>query len=195
MDLLNLVIEYIVVPICAAVWLIYNKINAHHTDIEVLKATAAANKARNPGIFATLSGSAEEEAINAFSAQKKMQEYRRELETLIAFQYGPKGLEEYKDTLRAVREERRKTAYRQAEIKEAVTMWSIALLVGLSGLAGLALIAWAVGRSEGRWGHLNGWTSGASGRASSSRSTVWRSIARLNGSWRYQTLQTRNQPL
>ena len=25
-------------------WLIYNKINAHHTDIEVLKATAAANK-------------------------------------------------------------------------------------------------------------------------------------------------------
>ena len=111
----------------------------------------AANKARNPGIFATLSGSAEEEAINAFSAQKKMQEYRRELETLIAFQYGPKGLEEYKDTLRAVREERRKTAYRQAEIKEAVTMWSIALLVGLSGLAGLALIAWAVGRSEGRW--------------------------------------------
>jgi len=44
MDLLNLVIEYIVVPICAVVWIIYNKINAHHTDIEVLKATAAANK-------------------------------------------------------------------------------------------------------------------------------------------------------
>jgi soluble cytochrome b562 len=43
-DLLNLAIEYIVVPICAAVLLIYNKINAHHTDIEVLKATAAANK-------------------------------------------------------------------------------------------------------------------------------------------------------
>lgn len=111
----------------------------------------AANKARNPGIFATLTGSAEEEAINAFSAQKKMQEYRRELETLIAFQYGPKGLEEYKNTLRAVREQRRKTAYRQAEIKEAVTMWTIAVLVGLSGLAGLALITWAVGRSEGRW--------------------------------------------
>ena len=111
----------------------------------------AANKARNPGIFASLTGSAEEEAINAFSAQKKMQEYRRELETLIAFQYGPKGLEEYKNTLRAVREQRRKTAYRQAEIKEAVTMWTIALLVGLSGLAGLALIAWAVGRAEGRW--------------------------------------------
>ena len=111
----------------------------------------AANKARNPGIFATLTGSAEEEAINAFSAQKKMQEYRRELETLIAFQYGPKGLEEYKNTLRAVREQRRKTAYRQAEIKEAVTMWTIAVLVGLSGLFGLALITWAVGRSEGRW--------------------------------------------
>ena len=111
----------------------------------------AANKARNPSIFATLSGSAEEEAINAFSAQKKMQEYRRELETLIAFQYGPKGLEEYKNTLRAVREQRRQTAYRQAEIKEAVTMWTIAVLVGLSGLAGLALIAWAIGRAEGRW--------------------------------------------
>ena len=111
----------------------------------------AAAKAKNPSIFATLTGSAEEEAINAFSAQKKMQQYRRELETLIAFQYGPKGLEEYKNTLRAVREERHKTAYRQAEIKEAVTMWTIAVLVGLSGLAGLALIAWAIGRAEGRW--------------------------------------------
>ena len=80
-----------------------------------------------------------------------MQEYRRELETLIAFQYGPKGLEEYKNTLRAVREQRRKTAYRQAEIKETVTMWTIAMLVGLSGLAGLALITWVVGRAEGRW--------------------------------------------
>ena len=44
MDLLNLVIEYIVVPICAVVWLIYNKMQSHHTDIEVLKATSAANK-------------------------------------------------------------------------------------------------------------------------------------------------------
>lgn len=111
----------------------------------------AANKAKNPGIFATLTGSAEEEAINAFSAQKKMQAYRRELETLIAFQYGPKGLEEYKNTLRSVREQRRKTAYRQAEIKETIITWSIALLVGLSGLAGLAIITWAIGRSEGRW--------------------------------------------
>lgn len=111
----------------------------------------AAAKAKNPGIFSAITGSAEEEAINAFAAQKKIQEYRRELETLIAFQYGPKGLEEYKTTLRSVREQRRKTAYRKAEIKEAVKVWTIAILVALCGVAGLALIAWAIGKSEGRW--------------------------------------------
>ena len=57
MDLLNLVIEYIVVPICAAVWFIYNKINAHHTDIEVLKATAAANKEAHDREFKELRAS------------------------------------------------------------------------------------------------------------------------------------------
>ena len=111
----------------------------------------AANKAKNPSIFATLSGSAEEEAINAFSAQKKMQEYRRELETLIAFQYGPKGLEEYKNTLRSVREQRRKTAYRQAEIKQAILEWGLGILVVVSGIGILGIGFYFIGKQQGKW--------------------------------------------
>ena len=44
MDTLDLVLKYVVVPVGAFVLMIYTKTQSHHTDIEVLKATAAANK-------------------------------------------------------------------------------------------------------------------------------------------------------
>ena len=43
----------------------------------------AAEKAKNPGIFASFSGSAEQAAVDAFSAQKKVQAMRKEIEMLI----------------------------------------------------------------------------------------------------------------
>ena len=51
----------------------------------------AAEKSKNPSIFASLTGSAEQEAINAFSAQKRIQAMKKEIETIIMFQHGPKG--------------------------------------------------------------------------------------------------------
>lgn len=111
----------------------------------------AAEKAKNPSIWKSLTGSAEAEAIEIFAAQKKMQQMRKDLETLISFTYGPKGLEEYKDTLRRVRAQRKKTAYRQAEIKEAIIVWTFGTLVILAGVAGLGILLYAIGRNEGKW--------------------------------------------
>jgi soluble cytochrome b562 len=44
MDTLDLFLKYIVVPVGAFVWMIHTKMQNHHTDIEVLKAQAAATK-------------------------------------------------------------------------------------------------------------------------------------------------------
>ena len=111
----------------------------------------AAEKAKNPSIWKSMTGSAEAEAIEIFAAQKKIQQMKKDVETLISFTYGPKGLDEYKDTLRKVRAQRKKTAYRQAEIKEAIIVWTFGTLVILAGVAGLGLLLYAIGRNEGKW--------------------------------------------
>jgi len=110
----------------------------------------AADKAKNPGIFASLTGSAEQQAIDAFSAHKKMQALRKEVETLVQFTYGMDGLEEYKDTLRRVRAQRKKTAYRRAELKQALITWFFGTLIVLSGILGLAATLYMIAKQQGK---------------------------------------------
>ena len=111
----------------------------------------AAEKAKNPGVWKTLTGSAESESIEIFAAQKKIQQMRKDIETIISFQYGPKGLEEYKDTLRRVREQRKKTAYRKAELKEALVTWTLGILICTSAVALLGFGFYLLGKQQGKW--------------------------------------------
>ena len=111
----------------------------------------AADKAKNPGIFATLTGSAEQQAIDAFSAHKRMQALRKEVEMLVQFSYGMDGLQEYKETLRRVRAQRKKTAYRRAELKQALITWFFGTLIVLSGIAGLGVVLYLMGKQQGKW--------------------------------------------
>ena len=111
----------------------------------------AAEKAKNPGIFATLTGSAEQQAIDAFTAQKKMQALRQEVETMVQFSYGMDGLQEYKDTLRRVRAQRKKTAYRRAELKQALITWFFGSIIVLSGIAGLGIVLYMIGKQQGKF--------------------------------------------
>ena len=111
----------------------------------------AADKAKNPGIFASLTGSAEQQAIDAFTAHKKMQALRKEVETLVQFTYGMDGLQEYKETLRRVRAERKKTAYRRAELKQAMITWFFGSVIVVSGIAGLGIVLYMIGKQQGKW--------------------------------------------
>ena len=115
------------------------------------KEQVAAEKAKNPGVFASLTGSAEQAAIDAFSAQKRLQAMKKEIETIIMYQHGPKGLEEYKDTLRKIRAQRKKTAYRKAEIKEAIIMWVVGGIIVMAGIAGLGAVLYLIGKQQGKW--------------------------------------------
>ena len=111
----------------------------------------AADKAKNPGIFASLTGSAEQQAIDAFSAHKKMQALRKEVETLVQFTYGMDGLQEYKETLRQVRAQRKKTAYRRAELKQALITWFFGSVIAMSGIFGLGIVLYMIGKQQGKW--------------------------------------------
>lgn len=111
----------------------------------------AAEKAKNPSVWKTLTGSAEAEAIEIFTAQKKMQQMRSDVETMISFSYGPKGLEEYKETIRKVKQQRQKTLYRKQEIKEALILWTVGILATLAGVAGFAVVIYFIGSAQGKW--------------------------------------------
>ena len=111
----------------------------------------AAEKAKNPSVWKTLTGSPEAEAIELFAAQKKAQQLKKDLEAILRVYYGQKGLEEYRSILRAVRKQRKETAYRKAELKEAIITWTVGTLATVSGVVGLAALFWWIGKTQGKW--------------------------------------------
>lgn len=111
----------------------------------------ASEKAKNPSIWKSISGSAEQEAIEIFSAQKKMEQMKRDVEVILQYTYGQKGLDDYKDILRKVREQRKKNEYRRQEIKDALILWTLSLLIIGAGVLGLALVIWWLGVQQGKW--------------------------------------------
>ena len=111
----------------------------------------AAERAKNPSIWKSLTGSAEAEAIEIFTAQKKVQEMRYQIETMIGYAYGDKGLAEYKEILRKVKKQRQDSIYRRQEIKETLLLWIVGILAFGSGGAGLAILIYYLGQQQGKW--------------------------------------------
>ena len=111
----------------------------------------AAEKAKNPSVWKSLTGSPEAEAIEIFTAQKRVQEMRADIETMLGYVYGEKGLTEYKEILRNVKKQRQDTVYRRQEIKEALILWTVGSLAVLAGVAGLAAVIYFLGVQQGKW--------------------------------------------
>ena len=111
----------------------------------------AESKAKSPPWYKSFSGSAEKEALEIFTAKKKMMEMKKEVETMISFVHGPSGLEEYKDTIRKVREQRRKHQYKKAEIKQNIIDFMLisVMLLGIVAILGGGIYFYGV--YEGTW--------------------------------------------
>ena len=110
-----------------------------------------AEKAKNPSIWKSLTGSAEAEAIEIFAAQKKAIALKKDLETILRLYHGQKGLDDYRALLRKVRAQRKQNEHRRAEIKEALIAWAVGILATLAGLAGLGLVFWWIGKTQGKF--------------------------------------------
>ena len=108
-------------------------------------------KAKNPPWYKSLSGSAEAEAVEIYAAQEKLAKQRAEILRLVTYTGGQKGKEKYLEILRQVKEQRRKTAYRKAEIKQAVIEWVFGILVLVSVVGVLGVAFYYFGKKQGRF--------------------------------------------
>lgn len=108
-------------------------------------------KAKNPPWYKSFSSTAEAEAIQIYAAQEKLAKQRLEIMRMVQYTGGTKGKEKYLEILRQVREQRRKTAYRKAEIKQAIIEWTFGILVLVSGVGVLGLAFYFIGKKTGRF--------------------------------------------
>lgn len=111
----------------------------------------AERRAKNPPWYKTFSTDLERQAADAFAAKKKGQELKKELESMIQFMHGPTGLQEYKDILRDMREQKKKHEFRKQEIKQKIIEWVFGILVVVSGLAIFGVVIYFIGKKQGKW--------------------------------------------
>ena len=111
----------------------------------------AERRAKNPPWYKSFSSDIERQAAEAFAAKKKGQELKKELENMIQFVHGPTGLQEYKDILRDMREQKKKHEFRKQEIKQSIIEWTVGILLTVTGIAAIVLIMYLIGKNEGKW--------------------------------------------
>lgn len=111
----------------------------------------AERRAKNPPWYKSFSSSIEKEAAEAFAAKKKAQSLKKELESMIQFVHGPTGLQEYKDILRDMREQKKKHEFRKAQIIQSTIEWVVGILAFIVGLGIVGVIMYFVGKGQGKW--------------------------------------------
>lgn len=99
-------------------------------------------KANNPSIWKSLSGSAEAEAVEIFSAKKQIEKQKQEIMTMIGYMYGKTGQDEYVKVLREVKKRREETVYRKEKLKETILTVLVGSVVFLAGAGGLVLFTY-----------------------------------------------------
>ena len=115
---------------------------------------AAHNSAKNPTMVRKLfgGGSIEQEAIEAFTAKKKLEEQRYELKQFLMFTHGSKAWEELLQMEGQIRKRRQKEIYDRKIFREKVIGW-IALTVTLAvGTVILGLFVYSLMGFDRGWG-------------------------------------------
>ena len=109
-------------------------------------------RAENPPLFKKIvaSQSVEQEAMQVYAHQKKIQQQEKELRELLMYTYGATGYKELVELRRKIKEQREKTIYAQERKRKAV-FWNTIQITGILVLAtGLYLtISWIIGQGNG----------------------------------------------
>ena len=98
---------------------------------DVMYASQRHKKRTNPLKQIVFSSSVEAEAAELFAHRKRIDNQRKELLQLLRYAYGNEGVEEYRNCMKEVQEQRKREVYAQQEAKDALvkSVW-IAILVG-----------------------------------------------------------------
>ena len=104
----------------------------HASDI--MYASKRQKKRTNPLKQVVFAESIEAEAAQMFAAKKRIENQRKEIVTLLQYAYGNEGLEEYRNCMKEVQEQRQREVYAQQEAKDTIikSFW-IVVLVGIAG--------------------------------------------------------------
>ena len=99
---------------------------------DVMYASQRHKKRTNPLKQIVFSSSVEAEAAELFAHRKRIDNQRKELLQLLRYAYGNEGVEEYRNCMKEVQEQRKGEVYAQQEAKDALvkSVW-IAILVGV----------------------------------------------------------------
>ena len=90
----------------------------HASDI--MYASKRQKKRTNPLKQVVFSESVEAEAAQMFAAKKRIENQRKEIVTLLQYAYGNEGLEEYRNCMREVQDQRQREVYAQQEAKDTL---------------------------------------------------------------------------
>lgn len=115
----------------------------------------AHKSAKNPSLIRKVfgGGSIEQEAIEAFTAKKKLEEQRYELKQYLMFTHGSKSWDELLQMEGQIRKRRQKEIYDKQQFREKVITWiAVSVVVAVGCVILLAFIYSLMGLDRGWWG-------------------------------------------
>ena len=106
----------------------------------------AEKQAKNVGVFGKVfgGGSVEANALQAYSAKKKLEEQRYELKMFLNLTHGPQAYEELLQMEGQIRKERQQTIYKQQQLRRQigeVIAWLVVVAI-IGGFAVLLVGVW-----------------------------------------------------
>ena len=93
-------------------------------------------KRTNPLKQVVFAQSVEAEAAQMFAAKKRIENQRKEIVTWLQYAYGNEGLEEYRNCMREVQDQRQREGYAQQEAKDTIvkSFWIVVLVAVAGGI-------------------------------------------------------------
>jgi len=104
----------------------------------------AEKQSKNPPLFKKLfsAGSIEEEALQAYTAKKKLEAQRQELKTFLNMSYGPQAWADLIQLEGRIRKQRQEAIYKQQEMRQKVIEIIAAGILILTVTALLVSLVW-----------------------------------------------------
>jgi hypothetical protein len=116
---------------------------------------AAHKSAKNPTMFRKVfsGGTIEQEAIEAFTAKKKLEEQRYELKQFLMFKHGSKAWDELLSMEGQIRKRRQKEIYDRKIFREKViSIVAVTIVVAIGSFVLIGFIYTLMGFDRGWWG-------------------------------------------
>ena len=116
------------------------------SDIDFLE-----KKSQKPSLYHKMFSDTQANALEIWSAKKKLEQHRTELKNHISFVYGPSAWKELVIIEGQMRKEQKEAVYRKQEAVDTAINWVLGIVVAAISLGLISVVIYFVGKSQGRW--------------------------------------------